>query len=85
MKNIRIFLSENFRFLFVKFSIHLNRHVFVMYTHLERGSSKPLKVCPSGGLLYLQQGGAGRSINICNLFLLCHSLFPSSFPFFLLY
>ena len=28
MKNIRIFLSENF--LVVKFSIYLNRHVFVM-------------------------------------------------------
>ena len=25
------FLSENFPFLFVKFSIYLNRHVFVMY------------------------------------------------------
>ena len=30
MKNIRVFLSENFQFLEVKFSIHLNRHVFVM-------------------------------------------------------
>ena len=30
MKNIRIFLSENFPFLVVKFSIHLNRRVFVM-------------------------------------------------------
>ena len=29
MKNIRI-LSENFQFLVVKFSIYLNRHVFVM-------------------------------------------------------
>ena len=28
MKNIRIFLSENFPFLAVKFSIFLNRHVF---------------------------------------------------------
>ena len=32
MKNIRVFLSENFQFLEVKFSIHLNRRVFVMYS-----------------------------------------------------
>ena len=30
MKNIRVFLSENFQFLEVKFSIYLNRRVFVM-------------------------------------------------------
>ena len=30
MKNIRVFLPENFPFLEVKFSIHLNRRVFVM-------------------------------------------------------
>ena len=30
MKNIRLFLSENFHFLVVKFSVYLNRHVFVM-------------------------------------------------------
>ena len=30
MKNISIFLSENFQFLEVKFSIYLNRRVFVM-------------------------------------------------------
>ena len=30
MKNIRVFLSENFQFLEVKFSIYLNRHVYVM-------------------------------------------------------
>ena len=30
MKNIRIFLSENFQFLEVKLSIYLNRRVFVM-------------------------------------------------------
>ena len=30
MKNIRIFLSENFQFLVEKFSVYLNRHVFVM-------------------------------------------------------
>ena len=31
MKNIRDFLSENFQFLEVKFSIYLNMCVFVMY------------------------------------------------------
>ena len=30
MKNIRVFLSENFPFLEVKFSIYLNRRVFIM-------------------------------------------------------
>ena len=30
MKNIKSFLSENFQFLVVKFSIYLNRRVFVM-------------------------------------------------------
>ena len=30
MKNIRFFLSENFHFLVVKFSVYMNRHVFVM-------------------------------------------------------
>ena len=30
MKNINFFLSENFQFLVVKFSIYLNRRVFVM-------------------------------------------------------
>ena len=30
MKNIRFILSENFMFLEVKFSIYLNRRVFVM-------------------------------------------------------
>ena len=32
MKNIRVFLSENFPVLVVKFSIYLNRRVFVMST-----------------------------------------------------
>ena len=31
VKSIRIFLSENFQFLEVKFSIYLNRRVFVMW------------------------------------------------------
>ena len=31
MKNIGVFVSENFQFLEVKFSMHLNRSVFVMH------------------------------------------------------
>ena len=31
MKNIRVLSSEKFRFLEVKFSIYLNRRVFVMH------------------------------------------------------
>ena len=34
MKNIGIFLSENFQFLVVKFSIYFNRRVFVMEWNL---------------------------------------------------
>ena len=37
MKNIRI-LSENFQFLVVKFSIYLNRRVFVMNIRTDLGS-----------------------------------------------
>ena len=32
MKNIRVFLSENFQFLQVKFSLYLNRRIFVMFS-----------------------------------------------------
>ena len=31
MKNIRVFLPENFQYLEVKFSIYLNRRVFDMF------------------------------------------------------
>ena len=31
IKNITVFLSENFKFLEEKFSIYLNRRVFVMF------------------------------------------------------
>ena len=34
MKNIRVFVSENFQFLEVRFSIYLNRRVFVMVSAL---------------------------------------------------
>ena len=39
MKNIRLCLSENFQFLEVKFSIYLNRRVFVMILHIHKVSS----------------------------------------------
>ena len=32
MINIRFFLSENYHFLAAKFSVYLNKHVFVMCT-----------------------------------------------------
>ena len=31
MKNIRVFLSENYQFLEMKFSVYLKRRVFVMF------------------------------------------------------
>ena len=39
MKNIRLFLSEDFMFLEVKFSIYLNRRVFVMKRRAGLGGS----------------------------------------------
>ena len=38
MKNIRVFLSENFHFLVVKFSVYLNRRVFVMRRLVRRNT-----------------------------------------------
>ena len=38
MKNIRIFLSENFHFMVVKVSIYLNKRVFVMMFLVSKGS-----------------------------------------------
>ena len=35
------FLSENFHFLVVKFSVYLNRHDFVIYKHLMYRDSFP--------------------------------------------
>ena len=39
MKNIRVFVSENFQFLEMKFSMYLNRRVFVMSLSCHRDSS----------------------------------------------
>ena len=44
-KKYQDFLSENFHFLVVKFSVYLNRHVFVMFvtfTVLEKSVTKHL-------------------------------------------
>ena len=49
MKNIRFFLSDNFQFLVVKFSVYLNRFVFVM----ERERTSILVLCVLG--LQLQE------------------------------
>ena len=43
MKNITVFLSENFQFLEVKFSIYLNRRVFIM--NFRNSGMKGLKIC----------------------------------------
>ena len=51
MKNIRVFLSENFQFLEVKFSIYLNRCVFVMEKKL-RSRNISLNLNVSTLLLY---------------------------------
>ena len=40
MKNIRVVLSENFQFLEVKFSIYLNRRVFLI--NVNYGAMSPL-------------------------------------------
>ena len=39
MKNIRVFLSETFQILEVKFSIYLNRRVFVMINILKSSAN----------------------------------------------
>ena len=53
MKKYQIFLYENFQFLEVKFSIYLNRRVFVMYC-----SHHPLSGAP-GGLCFLVVASPG--------------------------
>ena len=41
MKNIKSFLSKNFQFLKMKFSIHMNRRVFVM----DKASNNIVFIC----------------------------------------
>ena len=43
MKTILEFLSENFQFLLLKFSVYLNRRVFVMATKIKRKNKKNKK------------------------------------------
>ena len=63
------FLSENFQFLVVKFSVHLNRHVFVMKNTNNLGVSVCVCVCVGGG------GRVYRYIqNI--IFTLIHCIYP---------
>ena len=45
MKNITVFLSENFQFLEVKFSIYLNMRVFVMIGFILLQSNKKSLRC----------------------------------------
>ena len=44
MKNIKFFLSENFKFLEVKFSIYLNRRVFVMLCLSRLHRENPIRI-----------------------------------------
>ena len=55
MKNIRIFLSENFRFLVVNVSVYLNRHVFVMITDNKGPDATVLKYNGLGSKLMPQR------------------------------
>ena len=44
VKKYQSFLSEKFHFLVVKFSIYLNRHVFVMYLYSPRYLCEPKSI-----------------------------------------
>ena len=46
MKNIRIILCENFHFLVLKFSVYLNRHVFVMENQKKNIAHTSLNTLP---------------------------------------
>ena len=50
MKNIRVFLSEYFQFLEVKFSIHLNRRVFVMNIKKSKKNTEILRKYNNNGI-----------------------------------
>ena len=53
MKTIRVFLSENFQFLEVKFSMYLYRRVFVMQTIETSASLRILAIYPASALTAL--------------------------------
>ena len=51
MKNIRVFSAENFQFLEIKFSIYLNRRVFVMSFYHDNLDSVYWLESPNQGIL----------------------------------
>ena len=59
MKNIRIFLSEKFHFLVVKFSVYLNRHVFFL-----NGEVRQQMTIISGSLSFLLYNNGMLSVLI---------------------
>ena len=69
-KNNRLILSESFNFLVVKFSIHLNRHFFVMWW-----------VLPATVITSLAISGWGKML--CFLVVSSHRCFISVFLWFL--
>ena len=48
MKKYQIFFPENLHFLVVKFSVHLNRRVFVMFVKSLHGILCQSRVCSKG-------------------------------------
>ena len=59
MKNITIFLSEFFYFLVVKFSVYLNRHVFLMiYPKYSGGQTCTNSINPDQTLQYKPRSDA---------------------------
>ena len=65
MKNIRVFLSENFQFLEVKFSVYLNRRDLVMLIQVSMHHALALLfLVNSAGEIFgpcIPQSSAGRS------------------------
>ena len=60
MKNIKFFLSENFHFLVVKFSVYLNRRVFVMIHRRAEMALIRMQTC---------KGCPRQTMNLCRLIL----------------
>ena len=64
MKTIRVFLSENFQFLEVKFSIYFNRHVFVMLSGAMTKCSCMIWPAPVTYLKYTYFQNVNKDLNI---------------------
>ena len=45
MNNIRVFVSENFHFFEVKFSMYLKWRVFVMFQYIHLGKNEECRQC----------------------------------------